>query len=115
MYSLPSYVCSIAFAPDTTGPSSHVVTKTLFPQAMGEQCPLPGRVVFHRTFLTASPSMGRFFSAETPLLSGPRQFGQLCVLAETCAAAKQIRMETFRKSKFGLIISQSRTKLKSRG
>ena len=80
-------------APGTTGPSSQVVRKILFPQTIGDEWPLPGREVFHLTFLFASHSVGRFFSAETPLLAGPRQFGQLGVLAERYTATRQIRME----------------------
>src|SRR5712692_7088458 len=84
-------------APGTTEPSSHVVRKILFPQTIGEECPFPGSGVFHLMFLVPFHSVGRFFSAETPLLSGPRHVGQFEVFADRYATPRQTRIERSRR------------------
>jgi hypothetical protein len=53
-----------------------VVMKTFFPQMIGEEKPRPGMAVFQSTFFVSLHSLGRFFSLDTPWLSGPRHCAQ---------------------------------------
>src|SRR5438045_5539962 len=76
MYSLSPSMCFTAFAPGTTGPSTAVVTNTLLPQTIGDECERPSIGVFHLMFLVGLHSDGRFFSFEIPEPSGPRHCGQ---------------------------------------
>src|SRR5260221_4214700 len=58
-------------------------TNTRSPQTIGEELPGPGNSTRQRTFSLLLHLSGRFSSNETPLPSGPRQFGQLLVNAGT--------------------------------
>src|ERR1041385_6320471 len=65
-----------ALCPGTSSPSTAVVTKIRLPQTIGDECPRPGRAVFHFMFFAAVHSEGRFFSSEIPCPEGPRHCGQ---------------------------------------
>src|ERR671913_393479 len=69
-------MCFAALAPGTSAPSIAVVTKTLLPQTIGDECARPSIGVFHLMFLVGLHWEGRFFSVETPEPSGPLHCGQ---------------------------------------
>jgi hypothetical protein len=53
------------------------VRKMRFFQTIGVELPLPGNGSFQATFIVALQVVGSPVSLEMPLLSGPRQLGQL--------------------------------------
>jgi len=59
-----------------TPSSVAVVTKMRSSNTIGEDHPLPGIFVFHRTFLVADHSTGKLVSVETPCPFGPRNLVQ---------------------------------------
>src|SRR5262245_13487829 len=72
------------------------VRKMRSPQITGVELPLPGRVSFHARFFVALNEVGRSVSFETPLLSGPRQPGQLSAWASDATAVIRARASNSR-------------------
>jgi hypothetical protein len=62
------------------------VTKTLSPHTAGVELPRSGNDTRQRTFSFVLQRSGRFFSAATPLPSGPRHAGQFAADTETASA-----------------------------
>src|SRR5688572_6322057 len=52
------------------------VSKTLFSQTTGEECPVPRVDVFQAIFSVCDQRVGTFFSSEEPSPRGPRNCGQ---------------------------------------
>jgi hypothetical protein len=53
-----------------------VVTITLSPHTMGDDHPVPGSLIFQRTFFPGPHSVGSFVSAVRLVPLGPRNCGQ---------------------------------------
>src|ERR1700722_14632443 len=65
----------------TTSLPSTQVRKTRSPQMAGVEVPLPGSANFQAMLSVALHDVGRLFSVQMPLLSGPRHCGQLSAQA----------------------------------
>src|SRR5262245_23887635 len=64
-------------------------------QTTGLLTPAPARGTFQRTLVVADHSSGRFFSAEMPRLSGPRQPGQSSAREAGVAASNRMMARRF--------------------